>query len=79
MVSYGGVSGGTRGVVALRPVFGALGLVGTTPIVEIAWASSQVNDDGEFEPTDKNEQILAAQLNDPVVLDDALRPLRKAR
>lgn len=77
MVSYGGISGGTRGVVALRPVLAAVGLVGTSANVELAWVASQINDNGEFEPTEKNEHILAAELDDLVALDGALRPLRR--
>jgi hypothetical protein len=76
MVSYSGVSGGTRGVTALRPATGAVGLVQTLANVELASVATQVDDESEFGPTEKNEHILAAQLNDLVALDAALRPLR---
>jgi NAD(P)H-dependent FMN reductase len=74
MVSYGRVSGGTRGVTALRSVTGAVGLVQTLANVELAWVATQIDDESEFGPTD--EHILASQLNDLVALDAALRPLR---
>jgi NAD(P)H-dependent FMN reductase len=75
-VSYGGISGGTRGVVALRPVQQALGLVPTSANVELAWAAQHLNDDGEFEPTESNERMLRAQLDEISALDGALRTLR---
>jgi NAD(P)H-dependent FMN reductase len=76
IVSYGGVSAGTRGVVALRPVLTALGLVSTTANVEIPWAARQLNDDGEFEPSEQQEKVLSAQLDEIAVLDVALRAVR---
>ncbi|MEQ6896803.1 NAD(P)H-dependent oxidoreductase [Microbacterium sp. KR10-403] len=75
-VSYGGISGGTRGVVALRPVQQALGLVPTSSNVELAWAAQQLDDDGVFQPRESNERMLHAQFDELVALADALRPLR---
>ncbi|QAY60712.1 NADPH-dependent oxidoreductase [Microbacterium protaetiae] len=75
-VSYGGISGGTRGVVALRPVQQALGLVPTGANVELAWAAQQLDDDGEFQPRESNERVLRTQFDEIVALDAALRPLR---
>jgi len=75
-VSYGGISGGTRGVVALRPVVNALGLVPTTANVELAWAAQQLDDDGEFQPRESNERVLHAQFDELVELAGALAPLR---
>lgn len=78
-VSYGGISGGTRGVTALRVSEVALGLVPTTSNVEIPWAARQIDDDGEFEPNEHQERMLAAELDELVALDSALAPLRAAR
>ncbi len=78
-VSYGGISGGTRGVTALRVPAVAVGLVPTTSNVEIAWAGRQIDDDGAFEPDEHQERMLAAQLDEIVALDAALAPLRAAR
>nr|WP_308116525.1 NAD(P)H-dependent oxidoreductase [Leifsonia poae] len=75
-VSYGGISGGTRGVVALRPTVVALGLVPTMANVEIAYVARQIGDDGAFTPTEQHEHVLAAQLTELHTLAEALRPLR---
>lgn len=77
-VSYGGISGGTRGVVALRVPEVALGLVPTTANVEIAWAAKQVAD-GRFTPLASEVQILERMLTELTDLDSALSPLRAAR
>jgi NAD(P)H-dependent FMN reductase len=77
-VSYGGISGGTRGATALRVPEMALGLVPTTVNVELAWAFKQV-EDGEFTPRDSQQALLQAMLTELVELDGALAPLRAAR
>jgi NAD(P)H-dependent FMN reductase len=78
-VSYGGVSGGTRGVTAIRVPVTAVGLIPTTSNVEIPWAARQIDDEGSFEPNEHQERMLAAQLDEIVALDHALAPLRAAR
>jgi len=75
-VSYGGISGGTRGTTAIRPTELVLGLAPTTVNVELAWAAKQI-DGGRFVPRDSNNDLLAAMLDEIVDLDGALRPLRK--
>lgn len=77
-VSYGGISGGTRGVVGLRPSELAVGLVPTTANVELPWAAKQI-DDGAFVPRDTQEHALHAMLDELVSLDAALAPVRAAR
>lgn len=74
-VSYGGVSGGTRGVVGFEPVFTTVGLVKTGANVEIPWAKSMVAD-GVFTPTEKETAILAKMLPELEALTEALKPLR---
>ncbi|MEQ1738136.1 MAG: NAD(P)H-dependent oxidoreductase, partial [Rhodoglobus sp.] len=54
VVSYGGVSGGTRGVAALDPVLATVGLVKTSHSVEIDYVGSHIAD-GVFTPTEKHE------------------------
>lgn len=76
-VSYGGISGGTRGVTALRVPEIAVGLVPTTANVEIPWASSQVAD-GVFTARDSQEEMLERMLAELTSLDAALSPLRAA-
>ncbi|GAB3804977.1 NADPH-dependent FMN reductase [Humibacter antri] len=78
-VSYGGISGGTRGVTALRVPEVAVGLVPTSANVEIPWAAKQIADDGAFEPNEHQERMLAAQLDELLALDHALAPLRADR
>ncbi|SDY67484.1 NADPH-dependent FMN reductase [Herbiconiux ginsengi] len=63
LVSYGGLSGGTRAVVALQPVLANLGLRGVHSNVEIAWVAEHVAD-GVFTPTDRHERALTAQLEE---------------
>lgn len=75
-VSYGGISGGTRGVTLLRPTTAVLGLVPTAANVELAFARKQLGDDGAFEPRDSNDELLTTMLDELVTLDAALAPLR---
>jgi NAD(P)H-dependent FMN reductase len=74
-VSYGGVSGGTRGVVALTVVVGALGMVRTGASVEINFPGQQLHD-GVFEPNEKEIAILGHVLDELGPLSAALAPLR---
>ncbi len=75
-VSYGGVSGGTRGVTSIRPSEVALGLVPTRANVELAWAAKQVTGERVFEPSDSQNETLLAMLDEIAALDEALSPLR---
>ncbi|WP_285040678.1 NAD(P)H-dependent oxidoreductase [Plantibacter sp. LMC-P-059a] len=77
IVSYGGLSGGTRGVVALRPVLQALGLVSTGANVEIPYVARQIAD-GVFSPNDRQSAVLPMLLDEVSALDGALAPLRSA-
>ena len=74
-VSYGGVSGGTRGVIALEPVITGVGMVRTGAGVEIPFAGAQIAD-GVFTPSDKETAILGKQLAELEQLASALRPLQ---
>jgi len=75
VVSYGGVSAGTRGAIALEPVYSALGLVRTAAWVELPFAGAQIAD-GVFSPNDKETAILGHMLDDLVTLAPALKALR---
>jgi NAD(P)H-dependent FMN reductase len=72
-VSYGGISAGSRGVVALEPVLVALGLVKTGAAVEISFPSVT---DGVFISSDKHSAILDKMAGELAALSEALRPLR---
>ena len=74
-VSYGGVSGGTRGVAMLQTVIAGLGMVRAGALVEIPFAGKQVAD-GVFTPNEKEAAILPNQLADLTDLATALRPLQ---
>ena len=74
-VSYGGVSGGTRGVVALEPVITGVGMVRTGAGVEIPFAGAQVAD-GVFTPSEKETAILGKLVAELDGLATALRPLQ---
>lgn len=76
-ISYGGISGGTRGVVALRPVEVAVGLRPTTANVEIAWAGQAI-EDGTFTPRDSQQQTLEAMLDEIVRTVEITRSLEAA-
>jgi NAD(P)H-dependent FMN reductase len=75
-VSYGGVSGGTRGVVHLAPVLMALGLFRVGANVEINFAGQHVVD-GVFQPGDKENAILEKELGEILELSEVLKPSRE--
>ena len=75
VVSYGGVSGGTRGVVLLEPTITGLGMVRAGAQVEIPFASAQVSD-AAFAPSAKESAILGKQLAELQQLAGVLRPLQ---
>ena len=74
-VSYGGVSGGTRGVVGLEPAITGVGMVRTGASVELPFAGKQIAD-GEFTPSEKEIAVLGKVLVELRGLADALRPLQ---
>jgi len=73
-VSYGGVSGGTRGVVALDQVVTPLMMkIGAN--VEINFAGAQVAH-GVFTPNVKQAALIEKELNELIELSDVLKPSR---
>ena len=74
-VSYGGVSGGTRGVVGLEPAILTVGMVRTGASVELPFAGRQIVD-GVFTPSEKESAVLGKQLIELDQLAVALRPLQ---
>lgn len=74
-ISYGGVSGGSRGLSAIDSVISSMGLVKTGAAVEIPFAGASVTD-GVFEASDKHTAILATMLTELETLAETLRPLR---
>jgi NAD(P)H-dependent FMN reductase len=74
-VSYGGVSGGTRGMAALLPSLVGLGLVRVGANVELNYGGTQVVD-GVFQPKEKELALLARELEEIETLAIALAPVR---
>ena len=74
-VSYGGVSGGTRGVVALTASTSVLGLVKIGANVELNFARAQVVDE-VFLPNDKESAIIEKELGELLELSELLKPSR---
>lgn len=75
VVSYGGVSGGSRGVAALDPVLATIGLVKTSSNVEINFIGTRIVD-GAFDPSEKEAAILSHALDQLEALSGALAPIR---
>lgn len=75
VVSYGGLSGGTRGVTSLEPVINPLGLIRTGAFVELAFGSKQV-ENGVFVAGEKELAISGHMIGDLVQLAEGLKPLR---
>jgi NAD(P)H-dependent FMN reductase len=74
-VSYGGVSGGTRGVVALDQVIAPLGMLKVGANVELPFGGKQVVD-GLFVPGDKEAAIIEKELGELLDLSEVLKPSR---
>jgi NAD(P)H-dependent FMN reductase len=62
-VSYGGVSGGTRGVADIMTITAALGLVRVGANVELNFGGKQVVD-GVFQPGEKESAIILKELEE---------------
>ena len=74
-VSYGGVSGGTRGVADIMTITSALGLVRVGANVELNFGGRQVVD-GVFQPGEKETAILAKEFAELDNLSGFLTPAR---
>ncbi|CAN5481971.1 NAD(P)H-dependent oxidoreductase [soil metagenome] len=74
-VSYGGVSGGTRGVVALDQVIAPLGMLKIGANVELPFGGRQVVD-GVFVPGEKEAAIIERELGELLDLSAVLKPSR---
>jgi NAD(P)H-dependent FMN reductase len=75
IVSYGGVSAGSRGVAALEPVLSTIGLVKAGANVEINFIAQHVQD-GVFHPDEKHDSILRTVFSQLRELAEVLRTLR---
>ena len=74
-ISYGGPSSGSRGVVAMRPVMAATGMVATMTNVELTLVRQYLSD-GRFVPTDEHNLALRGVLSELAMLAPHLDTLR---
>jgi NAD(P)H-dependent FMN reductase len=78
IVSYGGMSGGMRSSMALKPVVSQLKMVPIAETVAIPGIAQHIDEQGEFVPTDSAERAALAMLDELARWVTALRPLRPA-
>lgn len=76
IVSYGGISAGTRGVAALDPVINSVGLLKALTSVAIPDISKWIGDDGAFQSVRGLDDVLTMQLDELRKLASVLKPLR---
>ncbi len=74
-VSYGGVSGGTRGVISLMTTVAGLGMVRVGANVELPFAKAQVAD-GVFVPNEKESAVLQRMFGELVQESAVLKALQ---
>lgn len=77
-VSYGGVSGGLRGVESAKQPLRTLGAVTTNAAVVVPFAGAMMKD-GHFNPSEAVEISVAPMLSELLTLHDALKGLRAAK
>lgn len=75
MVGYGGVSAGTRSLEQLRQIASALKMFPFDGII-LADFTKQINENGDFAPTENNEKAAEMMFAELRKLHTALRPLR---
>jgi len=78
LVTYGGVSAGTRAMVALKPVLSALRMVPVTEAVNIPFFTQFIDDDEVFHPNEVSAGAATAMLDELARYTTALRTLRSA-
>jgi NAD(P)H-dependent FMN reductase len=79
LVSYGGVSAGTRAAAALRAPLGALNVHPLAEAVSIPFVARLINDDGELEANEVMEKAAEAMLDELLRVSNALAVLRAGR
>jgi NAD(P)H-dependent FMN reductase len=77
-VSYGGVSAGTRSLMALSGVAFALKMFLVPPGVSIPFVRTFLGDDGAIHPNDVMSGAATAMLDEMARVAEALKPLRQA-
>lgn len=78
LVSYGGVSAGTRAAQMIKQVVTTLKMTPLPEAVSIPFVHSMINEDDELEPNDIMVTSAKAMFEELRRVSDALRPLRQA-
>jgi NAD(P)H-dependent FMN reductase len=76
LVSYGGVSAGTRAAQMIKQVLTTLSVFPLSEAVSIPFVAKLIGDDGELHANDAMEQAAAAMLERLLSVSQALAPLR---
>ena len=74
-VSYGGVSGGIRGVQAIKPIFATANMMCLPQQVTIPFVFGQL-EDGSFKPSEPNKEAVAPMLDELAAWAGALKSIR---
>ena len=77
LVSYGGISAGTRAAQMIKQVVTTLKMFPLPEAVSIPFVAQFIDDDGVLRPNEVMEQSAAAMLDELASLEAALRPLRQ--
>src|SRR5690606_26740662 len=77
IVSYGGVSGGTRALVALRPVLAVLGMPSVPTAVNVPFVAQRLNERREFVPDEPTVKGADAMLDELARWTEAMRLVRR--
>lgn len=78
LVSYGGISAGTRAAQMIKQVVTTLKMFPLPEAVSIPFVAQFIDDDGVLRPNEVMEQSAKAMLEELASLEQALRPLRAA-
>ncbi|CAN5637109.1 NADPH-dependent FMN reductase [soil metagenome] len=76
IVSYGGVSGGTRGVQMLKQVLTTLKMVPLTESVTLAFFEQYIDDEGIFNASEASGKAADTMLHELLRWTAALKPMR---
>ncbi|GHJ34642.1 NADPH-dependent FMN reductase [Streptomyces sp. TS71-3] len=76
LVSYGGVSAGTRAAQMIKQVVTTLKMIPLNDAVSIPFVRNFLNDDSVIVPNDVMKSAAKAMLDEMVRVESALRPLR---
>lgn len=78
LVSYGGVSAGTRAAQMIKQVLTTVKIHPLPEAVSIPFVAQFIDDDGRLQPNETMEQSAGAMLDELALIESALRQLRAA-